>query len=210
MRARLLLGVIFKADFRFSFAGLHGSVLGDKAHEQVVERLYFILVGGGFQVFAADAGMVGEENVTAIGGKPKKFHQKLCVFLDTAGCNRHDPDAQTRGLADAFLKAGNHFRLLVRTSVKHQKTYPRHRIFAPFLTKNSLLQRTVYGFRKIAAATCELLLNKFHGLGNIWRKPAAFGDIFIAFVPVKHRTHSVSERGVAAFSASDHVEQFGF
>ena len=154
--------------------------------------------------------MVGEKNVTAVGGEPKKFHQKLCVFLDTAGCNRHDPDAQTRGLADAFLKAGNHFRLLVRTSVKHQKTYPRHRIFAPFLTKNSLLQRTVYGFRKIAAATCELLLNKFHGLGNIWRKPAAFGDIFVAFVAVKHRTHSVSERRVAAFGASDHVKQFGF
>ena len=77
----------------FYLAVGHARERDDGSHEHVVEVLHFERVGGGLEVGAANAGVIGEEERAAVGDEGKASHEQFATLAKTAAHNGHDADA---------------------------------------------------------------------------------------------------------------------
>jgi len=90
------------------FGGVVGGIvtglgLDDEAGEEGVEELDLVVADGGLEVGAADAGVVGEEDVGAAGEDVGHAEEELGALVDAAGGDGDDADALEGGGLEADL-----------------------------------------------------------------------------------------------------------
>ena len=85
-------------------AGSGGLRLGDDADDQILEQLHLVVAHDGLQMGIAHAGIIGEENVAAIGADGESPAEELGLPVGVGGHHGDQPDALLRRGADGSLQ----------------------------------------------------------------------------------------------------------
>ena len=161
-------------------------------------------------MFVADAAVVGDEGIGAVGSNSQDAHQEFRLLIDTAGGNGYHLDAFLGGQQDLILYGLDHIILMVRRGVQNEKQQAGAGVLPPGLPSDGLLEGGVHRLGEIPATVGFLNVDKIHHLREVPVQVGGAGDVFVAFIAIKNRTHAKADVIIVIPYARDNIVDLHF
>ena len=183
-------------------------VLRDQARQKVVEGFDLELADGGFDMGAADAAVVGEEDVGAAGEDGEEAAHEFTFLGGAAAVDGDELDAVLGILFDGGLETfDDALVVLVGGSVQDEEGDAGAGRCVPGEVLQAGFQGRVDGFGEVAATPGMLHGDVSDGLVVVFGERGVFGHVIVAFVPVEDSAGAECDVALPAFDAVQDVHQ---
>ena len=161
-------------------------ILRDQADQEVVEGFDLEVADGSFDVVAADAAVVREEDVGAAGEDGEVAAHEFALLGGGRAEDGDDLDAVLRIALDGALEAfDDALVVLMGGSVQDEESDAGAGRCVPVEVLQAGLQGGVDGFGMVAAAAGVLHRDILDGLAVVVRKLGVLGHVIVAFVSIE-------------------------